>query len=456
MSFKRSVFNLKAATALRSSSELYRRLVHDERLDPDELRLLQDRRSIDHARFAMANTRFYRDRYSAAGFTLKDLEDPAAFAELPIIDKSEVREHYDDIRSTEATDDNSKTSATGGSTSAPLKLLRDLRFPARALEWRLFGWWGVDPSDNIAFVHHLFRSPKESRLHTLQWWPSKRMQLDTYGIDEERVERFILQWEKIRPAAIVGYVGGVVELARLLEARGISLTPPKAIAVTAAPLNQAQRAEIESVFHAPVYDHYRCGEIPWMAGECAERNGLHVFADVRNIEVVDSADRPVAAGTMGEVVVTDLTNRVFPLVRYRLADRTAPIAGVCTCGVTLPRIQAVAGRVSEAARLPDGRVIPGDSLTEIFDNTPDAVRQFQVHQQADYSIIVRCIPGKASDALQSIDRVVGRLRDIVKTVPVTLEVVETIPHDRGKIRYIKSDVVVDDTLDDTTTAVNPS
>lgn len=442
MSFAKTVFDLKAATALRSSQNRYRDLVRNERLDPDELQSLQDRRAIDHARFAMQNTVFYRDRYTDAGFTVKDLEDPAAFAELPIIDKAEVREFGAQIRSTEANEKTSKVSATGGSTSAPLKLLRDLRFPARSLEWRLLSWWGVRPYDNLAYVHHMFRSAKEARMNTLQWWPSRRMQLDTYGIDDERIAGFVARWESIRPQAVIGYVGGVVELSRLLEAKGISLTPPRAIAVTAAPLNQAQRAEIERVFHAPVYDHYRCGEIPWMAGECSERNGMHVFADVRKIEVVDDNDKPVQAGQMGEVVVTDMTNRVFPLVRYRLADRTAPLAGQCACGVTLPRISAVAGRVSEAARLPDGRVIPGDSLTEIFDSSLDAVRQFQVHQHADYSITVRCIQGTAADALEQINGVVTQLQNIVKPVEVRLELVDVIPHDRGKIRYIKSDVPV--------------
>ena len=128
-------------------------------------------------------------------------------------------------------------------------------------------------------------------------------------------------------------------------------------------------------------------------------------------------------------------------MRYRLGDRTTALPGTCSCGRTLPRIGPVSGRITEAARLPNGQVIAGDFLTEIFVASPEAVRQFQVHHLAHCSIILRCIPNDLSDSRSQIDGVVQQLRDIVGgSVPVRLELVTEIPHDAGKIRYIKSDV----------------
>lgn len=441
MSIKRFVFGAKAATILRSSRDEFRKIVANERLDPDALAQLEARRAIDHARFAMENSPFYRDRYSAAGFTVKDLQDPSAFAELPIVEKTDVRENSDLFKTNEATAEHTRPAGTGGSTSAPLQLLHDRRVPVRALEWRLYRWWGVHPSDNVATVYRQFWSREDARRHNLKWWPSRRFQLDTARMDEERVDKFIAEWKAARPTVLTGYVGGIVELSRILASRGMRLQPPKAIGVTAAPMTIEQRREVETVFGAPVFDHYRCGEIPWMAGECAAHDGMHTFADLRKVEVLDDDDRAVTPGVMGQTVVTDMTNRVFPLVRYRLGDRATTIDGVCSCGVTLPRISSVAGRVTDAARLPDGQVIAGDFLTEIFVPHPQAVRQFQVHQQKDYSITLRCIPGASATWQAEVDDVVTQLREIVRdTVPVRLEVVDEIPHDGGKIRYIKSDL----------------
>ncbi len=441
MTIRRAVFAAKTATVLRTSNATFARIVANERLDPTILAERQSQNAIRHARFAMEHSPYYRDRYRAAGFTLGDLDDPAAFASLPIIEKSEVREHSDAFRSSEATPKTARPAGTGGSTSEPLKLFHDRRFPVRVLEWRLYRWWGIHPSDNIATVYRQFWSRSEERRHALQWWPSRRFQLDTARLDRDSVDRFISSWEKTRPTLLTGYVGGIVELSRMLEARGITLPPPTAVAVTAAPMSSAQRTEIEAVFGAPVYDHYRCGEFPWIAGECSQHDGMHTFADLRKVEVVGKDDHAVPAGTMGETVITDLTNRVFPLIRYRLGDRTSLIDGVCACGVTLPRIGAVAGRVTEAAHLPGGEVIAGDFLTEIFVKSPQAVRQFQIHQQADYSIVLRCILGSSPDSRSAVDEVVQELRNIVNdSVPVRLELVDSIPHDGGKIRYIKSDV----------------
>lgn len=441
MSLRRSIFTVKSRLFLRDNVAMYARLLHDQRLDQEELLRVQHRRAIDHARFAYDSTRFYRELYDEAGITRTDLEDPATFPSLPIVTKQDVRDRFQDIRSTEATHKNSVISTSGGSTGEPLRLLRDLRTPTRTIEWRLLSWWGVEPSDNVALVSRQVKDKKAELKHDLQWWPSKRMQLDAYRMDDDSVRAFLARWERVRPEVMIGYVGGIVELATMVERLGLRPHAPKAIGVTAAPVTLAQRALIERVFGAAVYDHYRSAEIPWMGGECAEHDGLHTFGDVRVIEVLDEDGRAVSPGVTGETVATDLTNRVFPLIRYRLGDKTTPIDGPCACGVTLPRIANVAGRVSEALHLPDGRVVAGEGLTQLFSKAVEEVRQFQVHQLADYSIVVRCVPSPSEEAVPAIEASVERVRDIVRgAVPVRLELVASIPHDGGKIRYIRSDV----------------
>lgn len=444
MTFKQNVLALKRATALRQDEAMYRELMRDQNLPFEQLDSLQNERAIAHARFAMQNTKFYRDAYSAAGFTLDDLRDPAAFSSLPIVNKSDIRDHFEEFRSTEATAKNSKISTTGGSTGEPLRLLRDLRTPTRTIEWRLFTWWNVDAADNRAVLQRQSRGFKEKLIHNLQWWPSKQLQLDAYRMDDQHIAGFMRSWENHKPRVLIGYVGGIAELARVLERKGISPTPPVAIGVTAAPITPAQRSAIEAVFHAPVYDHYRSAEIPWIAAECAHRDGLHVFADVRKIEVLNSSGAQVSPGEYGEVVATDMTNRVFPLIRYNLGDRTSPIANSCACGLALPRIQAIVGRVSEAIHLPNGQIIAGESLTQTFSQEVDAVRQFQIYQAGDYSITIRCVPGRSPAALADIELAATRVRKIVDgVVPVRVEIVENIPHVGGKIRYILSDVAQD-------------
>ncbi len=438
-----SVFALKKKLILRRDAEMFDQLMHDQSLSPGELQSLQNTKAILHARFAMENVPFYRDLYSAVGLKIEDLDDPTVFDQLPIVEKSDVRKNFENLKSSESNRRNSVMSTTGGSTGEPLKLLRDLRTPTRTLEWRLFEWWGVKPSDNIASIVREGRSSRQVKMHDLQWWPSKRISLDAQRMDDTTIKEFLRQWEIVKPRLLVGYVGCVVEIARFLKINGIHPTPPVAVAATAAPMTEAQRFEIEDVFRAPVYDHYRSSEIPWIAGECQARQGLHVFADVRKIEIVNDMNVAVNDGQAGNIVATDLTNRVFPLIRYRLGDRSSWVLDKCDCGVTLPKISKIDGRISDAFHLPNGQIIAGEAITNNFRVSPYAVKQFQIHQHADYSIVIRCILGDAGDAMVEVDRVVTNIRNIVgESVPVKLEIVDNIAHESGKIRYIKSDVVI--------------
>jgi phenylacetate-CoA ligase len=234
-------------------------------------------------------------------------------------------------------------------------------------------------------------------------------------------------------------VGAVLEFADFLDSEGLTIPTPTAIATSAAPLPPSARRRIESVMGAPVYDEYRGSEALWMAGECALQTGLHIFADAKRIEVVDADGRSLPAGEVGDIIVTDLTNRVFPIIRYRLGDRGALIDGACGCGVSLPRMVQPEGRAIDILRLPNGTGV--SHLTAMFSKHPESVRLFQVHQRADYSIAVRVVLGDGADAARHVEEAVAILRRRVDgAVPVTLEYLDSLPYSGGKTKYVISDV----------------
>ena len=435
---REAAFRLKTVATGRSSVQAYRDFLTADALTPEAVEDLSRRRSAAHARFAFAHSAFYRELYSAHGFTVADLSDDAAFESLPFVDKQMLRDNFATIRTDEASERTASVSKTGGSTGLPLHILRDLRFPARALEWRLFDWWGVHPWDDRGIVaRHVLTGASRVR-HDLAWLPSRRVQLDAFRITDDSAEEFAARWNRLRPPFLIGYGGGVLDLARRLQRLGIRLSPPRAVAVTAAPLTPGTRAEIEEALGAPCFDHYRSAEVPWMAGECAEKSGLHVFADVRRVEILDETGRAAAPGEDGDVVVSDLTNRVFPIIRYRLGDISSVLPGVCGCGRGLPRLGAISGRASDAVRLPDGTTIAG-ALGHIFDEAPLSVRQFEIVQSEDYSVVLRCIAGDPATSAEGIAAATRMLREATRgSVPVTVEVVDSIPQVGGKMRFIRS------------------
>jgi phenylacetate-CoA ligase len=436
-------FEAKLGLALRSELDEYRALLRSERFDVLALRRIQQQRAAELVAFAMAHTAWYRRRYDGVDTrAIAERGSFEAFESLPVLEREDVRRHFDEIRSDEATPRNVKPAVTSGSTGEPLRVLRDARANHRTLGWRLHRWWGVSPVDDKALIwREAAGSRWRSALHDALWWPTRTVQMDANQIDEPAMRRFLDGWERARPALLTGYVGAVVELAQFLCRTGRSLPPPKAIGVTAAPIAPAQKRFLAEVFHAPAYDHYQCIEVPMIAGECASGDGLHVFADARLVELLGDDGRPVGPGESGQVVITDFRNRVFPLIRYRLGDVARWREAACPCGVTLPLLEPVEGRISDALRMPSGLVVAGEGLNALFHPYPGAVRQFQLRQEADHSLTLRCVRGGHPDADAQMRAVVARLEALVRgEVPVRLELVADIPHDRGKARTVVSAV----------------
>ena len=189
-----------------------------------------------------------------------------------------------------------------------------------------------------------------------------------------------------------------------------------------------------------MHDEYRGSEFGWMAGECARRDGLHVLADARRIEAVREDGSPAEPGETGDLVITDLRNRVFDLIRYPTGDRGILRAAPCPCGRSLPMIEARQGRTIDVLHLPSGAAL-AHRLTAMFSAHPEAVRLFQIHQQADFSLTVRVVGGDGPEARRHVEAAVEGLRErIRRAVPVRVEHVESLPYTGGKTKYILSDV----------------
>lgn len=438
MDLKQAAFAIKVRAAGQASTVADAAFRAADQMGAEELEQLGANRAAAHARFAMEHSPFYRTFYGDHGFRPEDLTDAAAFASLPLIDKHVVRENFGTISTDEANTRTAAVSKTGGSTGLPLHILRDERFPARALEWRLFRWWGVRPWEDRAIITRHMLTGRAKLLHDLQWLPSRRVQLDAFRITDAAVTTFARQWNAVKPAVLVGYGGGVLDTTRRLQRLGLSLHPPQAVGLTAAPLTPGVRAEIEAALGTRCYDHYRTAEVPWLGGECERQDGLHVFSDVRRVEILDDKDLSVTDGSEGHVVVSDLTNRVFPLLRYRLGDISSLRHDTCRCGRALPRLGVISGRASDAVRLPDGTTIAG-ALGHVFDDSPYAVRQFEIEQAADYSVVLRCISADRPETPAAIEVALSKLREATRElVPIRLELVSDIAQVGGKMRFIRS------------------
>ncbi len=129
----------------------------------------------------------------------------------------------------------------------------------------------------------------------------------------------------------------------------------------AEPWSEQMRQEIQDKLKIIATDNYGLSEVmgPGVAGECLERNGLHVNEDHFLVEVINPDTlEPVQPGEVGELVITTLTKEAFPVIRFRTRDLTRVMPDPCPCGRKTLRMQRVMGRTDDMLIIRGVNVFP--------------------------------------------------------------------------------------------------
>lgn len=116
----------------------------------------------------------------------------------------------------------------------------------------------------------------------------------------------------------------------------------KRIILVGEPVGKKSVTDLEQQLHVDVWRHYGLSEIPGpaIAHECASHCGLHINDDHILPEIIDPATgAPVSMGTKGELVLTTLSARAFPLIRFRTGDTARFLTDPCGCSSPLMKIE---------------------------------------------------------------------------------------------------------------------
>ncbi len=433
-----------------NAEAVHRDMVAAEHMAEEQLHQVNWQRRMKILRHAYESSPFYRDFYRRAGVHPEDIKSESDWEKIPVLTRELIRDHLPSLVSRTAPKRVLVLAATGGSTGVPLTVYHDRRAPVRFITRRVFDWWGLDPDAPHASVwrtvSHTWRerlgAARRKLVALAKGHEQGELRLDASNMTVGDMTRFIRRFNERRPVYVKGYAGSLHDLSLFIEKTGSRVCAPKAVWSTSAPLSPVARTSIQTVFGAPVYDQYGSCEIHWLAAECQAHGGLHVFADVRHIEVVATAHELQSSDHSGRILVTDLLNYACPLIRYENGDLGSYRSGACPCGVNLPLLNPIQGRIPDALHLPNGTLIAGGFVAAIFDDFHLSVKAFQVRQFRDYSVTLSVVPGRDPSVyhagLKNALRILAARTQ--NHVPITVAEVPAIPSDRGKTRYIVSDI----------------
>ncbi|MFC3080387.1 phenylacetate--CoA ligase family protein [Phenylobacterium terrae] len=243
------------------------------------------------------------------------------------------------------------------------------------------------------------------------------------------LEVIVARLNAIQPQQLFGYPSMLARLAAE-QAQGRLAIAPGLVTCSSETLTAEQRQAIRTGFGAPVVNTFACTE--GLVGHSApDEEPLTFNSDICLVELVDADYRPVPPGRPSDrVLVTNLANRVQPLIRYELSDRFVQVEGDPACG----HLQAlVEGRSDDVLRY--GRIaVHPHAITSVMVRRPE-VADYQVRQTPrgiEVDVLGRD-DGGLGEALRA-----SLARAGLPDPQVAVRAVAALPHDArtGKLRRI--------------------
>jgi phenylacetate-CoA ligase len=438
---KHALYPLHEALLRRPTFRQVADLERTQWLSRAEIEALQLQRLAALLRTAAAHSPWHAERIVAAGIDPHADLTWQAFRRLPTMTRADARENRDRIAWL-GVPGGASLYNTGGSSGQPLSFYFGRSRQASDASGRIRSrrWWGVDVGAREVY---LWGAPvelsKTDRTKQLRDRAFNQLLLNAFEMSPARMDTYLDQIERFQPECIYGYASSIALLAS--HAAGRTRRPRlrrlRAVCTTGEPLYPHQRELIGSVFAAPVANEFGSRDIGFTAHESPAGQML-LLSEHLVVESLDAQGQPVAAGKVGEAVITALCSAAQPFIRYRTGDMVRLGDDGCREGRGLHVIGEVIGRSTDFVVRADGTVMHALAVIYVL-RAVNGVGEFKIIQHDLDRIEVLVVPdaGWTPAAAVAIER--GLKLRLGPDASIQTRIVDSIaPEASGKHRYVVS------------------
>lgn len=329
-------------------------------------------------RSAEEGTTFYPAHFARAGVSWRDLRRVSDLAHFPFLRRRDVQHAGPhalmDARLTGLELSDGWFSGSSGSTGEPVRFFIDAASIHFFAPFVRFLWGRLIqkalPEAGSAGVALLCTLPRSGVYRC--WMPLFRW-----------TEFRKLHWAEpdagawlaaANPPVVTGDPHSLAVLADRIEA-GLAARPALVLSSSFA-WDPSERVRLAERTGAAVVDYYSMAETGPIAWRCERADAFHVLHGAVELEV-----------DAGELVVTNLRNRLFPLVRWRTGDLGEVTDGACACGFRGRSIAKLSGRVASRFVSAAGVRVDPARLHPVLSFLP--LRRFQLVQEAPTALLLR-------------------------------------------------------------------
>ncbi len=420
-----------------------------ERLSTEELEEIQERRLKALVNTVYEYSPFYRRRFKEADVHPSDIRTLDDLSKLPFTKKQDLRDTYPFGMFTVPLSQVVRFHASSGTTGKPTVVgytAGDIRNWVESL-CRALVSCGVSSEDimQIAYGYGLFTGGLGFH------YAAERLGATVLPISAGNTARQVELMKDLGTTVIACTPSYMLYLSEYAAEMGVDIandTNLRAGIFGAEPWSEETRRRIENKTGITAYDVYGTSELSGpLFTECTERQGIHVWADMFLIEIIDpETGEQVGEGEKGELVVTTLTKEALPLIRWRTGDITYMERDKCACGRTHPRIMRILGRADDMLIVRGVNVFPsqiehvlmqipevGEHYMIILDRREDGLDEMTIQVELSDRVAV----DTTSDILKLERKISDRLKSVLN-VWAKVEVVNpgTLQRFEGKAKRV--------------------
>ena len=413
-----------------------------ERASVDELQSLQLARLRETVAYAYANVEHYRRSFDTAGVAPGDLAGFEDLARFPLLAKADLRDNYPFKMFAVPRSEVVRIHASSGTTGRPTVVGYtggDIDVWAQLMARSIYAAGGrAGDVAHVAYGYGLFTGGLGAH------YGAERLGCTVVPVSGGQTERQVTLIADFEPRIILVTPSYCLNLIDEMERRGMD---PASCSLQvgifgAEPWTDELRAEIEARLGIDAVDIYGLSEVmgPGVAQECVEtKDGPTLWEDHFYPEIIDpDTGELLPEGSFGELVLTALTKRGQPVIRYRTRDLTRLLPPTAR---TMRRIQRVTGRSDDMLIVRGVNVFPSQVEAEVL-KVDGLTPHFQIHVDrssnlAALTVRVERDPASSRPVDGLAQRLVHHIKDNIG-VSAAVTVVEPgkVPRSAGKAQRV--------------------
>lgn len=369
-----------------------------------------EQKLLEVKRHAIEQTEFYRNYRETD--------------EFPVVNKTILIENHDACLAKAGYQTPTHISSTSGSTGTPFSVVQDFKKRNRTIaDLKVFGELCDYPShERMVFFRvisaKLHRTPEQEDRENIYY-------IDSADLSDRHLKEMKNALLDKKPRIVFSYPSTLIELAKYINRIGIPKEgfSMKSVLAAGEALSEENRQLLEKTFGCTVYRRYSDMELGILGqdmgnGSAYALNWGSYYFETLKLDLDESTE----PGEVGRIVITDLFNYAFPMIRYDTGD-----LGILDDSDPndLPKLKEIYGRVRDCVYTTDGRLVSPAKVSVMMWGS-EGVKQWQFIQEAqnEYILKLNCEkPVSANGYIEKLKSILGEDANIkvqfVDGLPVT-------------------------------------